>query len=309
MRRVLPVLGLFVMGCGGFDADTTLTDAGVERCRANSDLPAGRDPARMALHGGSLYVLDSYSGVTRFQRKSYGCDWELDVSWQSGGSLQFDGFLQDIDTDASGALSAKDGGAVYFPGQDSCGASIGGYAVFPSGQGFAVPSSLGLHLYSHSSSHCTQQGATLGFGSVLAADAGSEGVVTVEAVGGTRPERLVSYSLTGSTQWSRPLSLQEQTEPYLCGADRVRASVWEIAILDRTCGRLAVFDRQGLWVATVLLDKIGIRASRLRDMALPADGVAELLLDDTELTAQVSWRALLGNSSDGIIGSFDAGLE
>lgn len=299
-------IALTLVGCGGFEATNAITEGDVERCAANSSLPAGRDPDRMALSGSSLlYVLDGYSGVTRFLRKSYGCGWELDVNWQNGGSLQFDGFLQDIDADASGALSGKDGSMVYFPGQDSCSADMGGYAVFPSASGFVVPSTLGLRFYSHSNGRCDQSGAIAGFGNSLGADVDDQGVVSVESVGGFVPERLVAYSTNGSSEWSRPLSQQETTEPYLCQVDRVRANANEIAVLDLGCGRVVHFDRQGNWIATVLLDKIGIRPSRVRDMALPELGITELLLDDTELTARFSWRALLGNASDGVIGSTD----
>lgn len=300
--RSIIFVPILLIGCGGFEA-STLSETGMERCRSNGSLLAGRHPERMALHGSSLYVMDGYSGVTRFHRKSYGCDWELDAFWNSGGSLQFDGFLQELDVDGTGQLSAKDGGTVYFPGKDTCGTATGGYAVFPSSDGFVVPSSLGLRIYSHSAGRCIQQGGNLGIGEVLAADVDNGGIVSVESVGGNEPERLVAYSLNGNSDWARPLSLQEATEPYLCAADRVRTSSTEIAILDRTCGRVAVFDRQGLWLATILLDRIGVLRSRVRDLALPELGVAELLLDDAELTVRISWRALLGNSSDGVIGS------
>lgn len=308
--RVLIVVFLVTLlnACGGFEA-TNFSEDGIELCRANRSLPAGRHAERMALSGNRLYVMDAYSGVTRYLRKSYGCDWELDAGWYSEGSLQFDGFLQEIDVDAAGNLSAKDGGSVYFPGQDSCGASSGGYAVQPSGAGFVVPSTLGLRIYSHASGRCTQQNAGVGIGSILGADVEGDGIVCVESVGGSRPERLTAYDFNGGSDWARPLSVQQATEPYLCGVDRVRVSSTEIAVLDRTCGRIAVFDRQGLWLATVLLDKIGVRTSRVRDIALPELGVAEILLDDLELTARVSWRALLGNSSDGVIGSMEMQSE
>lgn len=292
------MIGMFTMlvSCGDLNSPTG-DGVNVIRCSSDTDIPFARKPLRMAMEnsGNRLYVLDEFSGVSRWNRKSYGCGWELDRAWQSGGSLQLDGFAQELDLSSDGRLYVKSGSQLLVPNQDTCTAQSGSFAVSPSGATWVLASDFGAELWSFGANRCQESGNVPSFGAALTADFDDQGFVDVEATL-TRPERLVGYSESGVNQWIEPLSVAQGIEPYLCSADRVRTSSSEIVILDKTCGKLATFDRSGRWIASIMLDSIGIRHSRVLDVSISSPGVAELLVDDAVLTTQVSWRALMASN-------------
>jgi len=302
----LALLGALIFallsGCG---PTGTSPSSGVEGtvCDANAELPLGHSATRMALDAshGRLYILDDYSSISRWNRSPFSCDWELDRNWESSGILTLDGFPEEIDVDAYGNLYVKDGILVLGPGTDTCTATTGTFAVFTGGDGLVTGSILGSEYWSKNGNNCASSGGAVGFGKALSVDADDVQWLAAESVGGTIPERLALYNKDGSTDWITPISANPLIEPYLCSADRVRLGDFDVVVLDKTCGRVATFGRDGSWKATILLDSLGIRRSRVRDVAIASTGVVELLTDDSSPTIQISWRALLGASSGAVI--------
>ncbi len=280
---------VLLFSCTGVDSGSA-PGLFVEECGANLDIPLNRKPARMALDlpRNRLHVLDAYSGITTYQRKSYGCDWVQD------SSHQYDGFIDDLDLASNGDLFALDGSLLLVNGREDCSLQTGSFAVLPTGDRVVLGSVLSNQIWARSASGCQGQGFYFGFGSPLSVDADDDGIVVVEGVDGTHPERLASYSGSGQLEWSRPLSQSPSMEPYLCSAQRVRSNSFEIIVLDLTCKRLLAFARNGDFVAAIALDSVGIHASRVKDISLESPGVAEFLVDDLPLTLRLSYKAYVG---------------
>jgi len=303
----LSLLTLLLVGCGPDPNSYGAGPAGVyvKSCENTESVPLSGSVDKMSLDvsRGLLYVLDNYGGISRWARKPYDCGWELDYSWQTSGTLQFNGFVQDLDVSDVGSLYVKDGTQLISVDADTCMIGSGGFAISPDGSAVMVATTTGTEISNVGHGNCNASGANVGFGRALAVDANSAGFVTIESVGGKVPERLVAYDATGATRWTSPLSVVPGVEPYLCSADRIRSNGFEEVVLDKTCHRLLSFDAQGNWVVSISLDSLGIRGSLVHDMDEATSGVAELLYNGMPLTVQVSWRGLIGKGLKGVIES------
>jgi hypothetical protein len=286
MTWLLAILVLSLLSCGGewVDSDDSST---VTHCYTDERLPAGRSISRAAMAGdaSSLYVLDNWSAIYRYTRDPVRtCGWELDGSWGSEGQLSLDGFVEDLDL-AGGRLLWMDGAALGSTVEMSCIAERGPFAVAPGGAGIAVGTSGGVRTWTLSGSTCAL--AALSFGSfpVLGLAQDGDGFYTVEGV--STPQNLVVYSRSGTELWREPLSATEGNEKYFCGVDRLRVGSSGIFLLDKKCGRLGIFNSDGVWRKTLDLDSLGVRAPL---DVLPAEqGMLYILVENQrELTVRLS---------------------
>ena len=304
----ITVFSLLLWGCG--PAVNNYGGGGpsgvyVTSCGNSQSVPLSGTPNKMALDNVNnvLYVLDDYSGISRWTRLSYDCGWELDESWETGGAVTFDGFLQDLDLTSAGALFVKDGTQMIGMNMDTCAVSVGDFAVSPDGTYLVISTSAGSQIAALGGNVCPSSSQLFGYGKALTVDVDGSGFETVESVGGSTPQRLVAYGPTGNVRWTSPLSVVKGVEPYLCSADRIRSNDFEEVVLDRTCHRLVSFDASGNWIASISLDSLGIGGGYVHDMAQVSTGVVELLYDGYPLTVQVSWRSLLGQGLAGVVES------
>lgn len=285
MRMLSLLIMISLMSCGG-EWVSSPDSAGVTHCSSES-LPAGRSVLRGALSpdGSSLYVLDNWSTIYRFQRHPVrSCGWEPDFEWQNAGSWSQPGFVQDLDY-AVGLFAFQDGASISVSNGWECRAQSGPMALGPDGQSFLVATQGGIQGWVRSGSSCVKSSFSGSGFPVWVVAQESQRLFAIEGVG--LFQNFVVFDLSGSVLWREPLSVQLGDPKYFCSADRLRSGPSGVFLLDKECQQLGVFERNGVWRKTLDLGALGIR--RAIDIMPGEQGMLYILTENQqELTVRLS---------------------
>jgi len=230
----------FLLGCGEWESGTV--------GRVSCDLRnfnGFSTPIKMFVDRDNLYLLDNSSKVHLYKRDDlYECSFDFKDTYY------FTGFPNDV---FSSYVQDK-ARLKSFNDATVCDARDGVFAI--SGNELAIGSNMGIETWNIGS--CIRTGNVSSQKVLALAATGSE-YFAAEGIS-TEPRNLTRYAKSGFS-YSDPMSATSGNEKHFCAADRVIANNYGVFLLDKTCGKIGVYDNQAVWRKTLRLDSLGIRGA------------------------------------------------
>ncbi|NLB64016.1 MAG: hypothetical protein GX801_07920 [Fibrobacter sp.] len=283
-------LCFMLWSCGFEYSSGTDSPYYAKHCSANADMPLGRSPIcwTFAERENAMYILDDFSGISRWILHHNDCNWELDRSFGDEGLKSLDGFVDEIHWH-QGQVWMRNGSVVENQEKTvyCMGSSTESFGVWASK--LVMSASVGAQVFDVSGGRCNNDGF-VGNVQTQAVGVNDHSILLAEKplIDGTMS--FWSYDWQGSLKWF----YMQEAQGALCGVDKIAMGREVALLLDLKCHQVGVLGYHGDMLGVLSLRDHGV-PRRIKDIAAGELGEFWLLSTGQPLTYKLSYRYLMGN--------------